>query len=238
MHKAYSCSVPEVIQRTSAAQPEAIAIRDRQRSVTFKELDDGARRFASYLAERGVVKGSSVVICFDRSAEWIIAALGVLCAGAAYIPIDIDWPEARIRFVLGDCKADAVICRDALIRRLDLVRNGIDPVLDAAKIHSTPQQDLTTVDGTALAYMIYTSGSTGSPKAVEISHANLADLAEWHRTAFGITPKDRAGQFAALGFDAAVWEIWPNLCAGACVCVAPEGARTSPAAVQEWILRE
>lgn len=238
MDEADSCIVPEMIHRMAVNHPEAVAVSDRRQSITFRQLHNGARQFASYLAECGVVNGSSVVICFERSVDWIIAALGAMWAGAAYVPIDIDWPEARIRFVLEDSGATTTICSGSLIKRLELGRHGIDPILDAAKISRTRHHDLVPPDANDLAYMIYTSGSSGSPKAVEISHSNLADLAAWHRTAFAITPEDRASHFAALGFDAAVWEIWPNLCAGACVCVAPDYARTSAAAVQEWILRE
>ena len=90
----------------------------------------------------------------------------------------------------------------------------------------------------SLAYVIYTSGSTGVPKGVEITHANLAHLIRWHRDAFKVTRQDRASHLAGLGFDAAVWEIWPNLSAGATVCVADDEVRSSPELIQEWMIRE
>jgi acyl-coenzyme A synthetase/AMP-(fatty) acid ligase/aryl carrier-like protein len=86
--------------------------------------------------------------------------------------------------------------------------------------------------------MIYTSGSTGVPKGVEITHANLAHLVRWHRDAFGVTREDRASHLASLGFDAAVWEIWPYLCAGATLCLASDEVRSSPQLMHEWMIRE
>ena len=90
----------------------------------------------------------------------------------------------------------------------------------------------------SLAYVIYTSGSTGVPKGVEITHANLAHLTRWHRDAFNVTQQDRASHLAGLGFDAAVWELWPNLAAGATVCLANDTVRSSPELLQQWMIRE
>jgi amino acid adenylation domain-containing protein len=94
------------------------------------------------------------------------------------------------------------------------------------------------VPSDSVAYVIYTSGSTGVPKGVEITHANLGHLIQWHRETFGVTRPDRASHLAGLGFDAAVWEIWPHLAAGATVCLAPEDVRSSPASLQQWLIRE
>ena len=86
--------------------------------------------------------------------------------------------------------------------------------------------------------MIYTSGSTGVPKGVEITHANLSHLVRWHRDTFSVTRQDRASHLAGLGFDAAVWEIWPHLAAGATVCLADDAVRSSPELMQQWMIRE
>ena len=87
-----------------------------------------------------------------------------------------------------------------------------------------------------LAYVIYTSGSTGTPKGVEITHGGLANLVAWHTQAFAVTAADRASHVAGLGFDAAVWELWPYLAAGASVHLAEEATRTSAELLREWLL--
>jgi amino acid adenylation domain-containing protein len=90
----------------------------------------------------------------------------------------------------------------------------------------------------SLAYVIYTSGSTGRPKGVEITHANLASLVDWHNAAFGVTAADRSSQVAGLGFDAAVWEIWPPLAAGAALHVADDATHRSPQLLQDWLVAQ
>ncbi|HVS37778.1 MAG TPA: non-ribosomal peptide synthetase, partial [Gemmataceae bacterium] len=90
----------------------------------------------------------------------------------------------------------------------------------------------------SLAYVVYTSGSTGRPKGVEIAHANLRNLIAWHQAAFGVTAADRASQVAGFGFDAAVWEIWPHLTAGASLYIADEPTRRSAPALRDWLVAE
>ena len=107
-----------------------------------------------------------------------------------------------------------------------------NPAFPAAKLHDAVLQP------DALAYIIYTSGSSGYPKGVEITHGNLSHLIEWHQKAFGVQSSDRASHLAGLGFDAAVWEIWPYLAAGASVCLADEATRTSPELLQKWMIAE
>src|SRR5207244_6135072 len=87
-----------------------------------------------------------------------------------------------------------------------------------------------------LAYVIYTSGSTGTPKGVEITHASLVNLVLWHQNAFAVTTEDRATQLASFGFDAAVWELWPYLTAGATVYITPEATRSSPELLRDWLV--
>jgi non-ribosomal peptide synthetase component F len=89
-----------------------------------------------------------------------------------------------------------------------------------------------------LAYVVYTSGSTGRPEGVEVTHGSLANLAAWHRRAFAVTPADRAHVYASPAFDAAVWETWPHLAAGASLHLPPDDVRIDPAALRDWMLRE
>jgi amino acid adenylation domain-containing protein len=148
-----------------------------------------------------------------------------------------------------DSGAKVLVARSALLERLQVKARGIDPCRDADAIAAAATPAPTTTSTTkskvpeplepeSLAYVIYTSGSTGVPKGVEITHANLSHLVRWHRDAFRVTQQDRASHLAGLGFDAAVWEIWPHLAAGATVCLADDAVRSSPELMQEWMIRE
>ena len=229
--------VSEQISRLRDICPHSIALSWGDRQMSFAELNRQADRLAGYLVHRGVVPGDTVAICVERSFDWIVAALAVMRAGAAYLPLDPAWPDARLRFAVNDSHATVLVARGALLDRLDLKVNGIDPSRDAlaiAAFHAAPRP----VSLESLAYVIYTSGSTGTPKGVEITHANLCHLIHWHREAFDVTPQDRASHLAGLGFDAAAWEIWPHLAAGATVCLANDAARLSPELLRQWLIRE
>ncbi len=198
--------------------PSHSSIDDRQ--LSYEELDRRADRFAAYLAQLGVRTGDTVAICLERSFDWIIAALGIMRANAAYVPLDAAWPESRLRFAVADSGATVFVARKPLIEKLHLTVQGIDPAHDAAAIAASPELARLAIDPENLAYLIYTSGSTGTPKGVEITHANLNHLIRWHCQTFSVTKNDRASHLAGLGFDAAGWEIWPYLAAGAAICLA------------------
>jgi amino acid adenylation domain-containing protein len=231
-------SVPEQISELRDAYPLSIALSYSDRQLSYEELDRKADRFAGHLVQLGIVSGDTVAICMERSFDWIVAALGIMRAGAAYVPLDSAWPDARLRFAVNDSGATAFVARAALLDRLQVKARGVDPCRDAAAIAASPEVARRAVPLESLAYVIYTSGSTGVPKGVEITHANLSHLVQWHRDAFGVTRQDRASHLAGLGFDAAVWEIWPHLCAGSTVCLADDAVRSSPELMQQWIIRE
>ncbi len=235
-------SVSEQISELLDAMPHSIALRNGEQQLTYQELDARADRFAGYLVEFGVASGGTVAICMERSFDWIVAALGIMRAGAAYVPLDASWPDARITFAVEDSGATVLVAREALFNRLQFEQGGavigIDPARDAAAIAATPLLPSRTLAPESLAYMIYTSGSTGTPKAMEITHANLSHLVRWHRETFEVTPNDCASHVLGLGFDAAVMEIWPHLAAGATLCFADEGVRSSPELLRAWMLRE
>jgi len=230
--------VAEQISELRDKDPHSIALSYGDQQLSYVELDRRAARFAGYLAQCGAVSGGTVAICMERSFDWIVAALGIMHAGAAYVPLDSAWPDSRLRFAVKDSGATVLVARAALLDRLRAKAQGIDPCRDAAAIASTAKEARRPAQPKSLAYVIYTSGSTGVPKGVEITHANLGHLIQWHRDAFGVTRRDRACHLAGLGFDAAVWEIWPHLAAGATVCLADDAVRSSPVLLQQWMIRE
>ncbi len=240
MQSGYDISVPEQILQVGDTRPHSIALSSGDQRLSYAELNRQADQFAAYLVQGSAAPGGTVAICLERSFDWIIAALGTMRAGAAYLPLDPAWPDARLRFVINDSHATVLVARSAVISRLDLEVEGIDPCRDALAIAAV-QPNAGALEPTALeslAYVIYTSGSTGVPKGVEITHANLCHLVRWHREAFAVTPQDRASHLAGLGFDAAVWEIWPHLAAGTTVCLADDDARLSPELLQQWLIRD
>ncbi len=231
-------SVPEEISTTAQLIPDSVALSYSDQQLKYGELDQRVDRFAAYMAQLGVGPGSTAAICMERSFDWIVAALGIMRAGAAYVPLDNAWPDSRLSFALDDSNATVIVSNSALLDRLGGKICGVDPRRDAELIAAAPEFVRAQLDLESLAYVIYTSGSTGTPKGVEITHANLIHLARWHRNAFNITAGDRASHLAGLGFDAAVWELWPNLCAGAAISLAPDAVRSSPLLLQQWLLSD
>jgi amino acid adenylation domain-containing protein len=215
-----------------------VAISSGAASISYAELDSRAGKFAAYLTQLGVAPGDTVVICMERSFDWVVAALGIMRAGAAYVPLDSAWPDSRLRYAVNDSGAKVLVARAILLERLQIDVHGIDPVRDGAAIAKSNQVAYTPIQMESLAYVIYTSGSTGTPKGVEITHANLAHLIRWHQEALNVSRQDRASHLAGLGFDAAAWEIWGNLSAGATLCFPNEDVRSSPELIKQWMVSD
>ncbi len=218
--------------------PQSVALSYGDQQQTYEELNYQADKFAGYLSQHGTVPGDTVAICMERSFDWIVAALAIMRTGAAYVPLDPVWPDSRLRFAVNDSGATILVAGASLLDRLRVQAHGLDPCRDAAAIANAPATACASVQPESLAYVIYTSGTTGLPKGVEITHANLSHLIRWHQEAFKVTPQDRASHLAGLGFDAAVWEIWPHLAAGATLCLASDEVRSSPELLRQWIIRE
>src|SRR5258708_5107030 len=166
----------------------------------------------------------------------VVAILGILKAGGAYVPLDPAYPPERLAFMLDDAGAPLLITSHRLSHRVpsekrDVVLVGAPEI--AEQPDHPPRVDIMPDD---LAYVIYTSGSTGRPKGVEVTHGGLANLVCWHRQAFQVTPGDRASHVAGLGFDAAVWELWPYLAAGASVHMADDVTRSSAELLRDFLL--
>ena len=215
-----------------------VALKCNETILSYKGLNDKADRFANYLHGLGVKSGDTVALCLERSFDWVVSALGIMRAGAAYVPLDPSCPDSRLSYVLKDSDAKILVSRSTVLDRLEIEQRGVDPRRDAVAIAAN-QGSINHIPSLEdLAYIIYTSGSTGRPKGVEITHGNLAHLARWHRRAFDVSPEDRASHLAGLAFDAAAWEMWPNLCAGATLVLIDDASRSSPELIRDWINRE
>ncbi|MEV6520489.1 amino acid adenylation domain-containing protein [Longispora sp. NPDC051575] len=210
-------SVLDLFERRAAAQPDAPAVFDGDRVLTYGELDRRAARLAAALRADGVRPGGIVGVCLHRSADQIVALVAVWKAGGGYLPLDPDYPADRLDHMLADSGAALVVTREATRFPRTLPPDATDP----------GDRDSGGAPG-PLAYVIYTSGSTGRPKGVVVSHAALAVRIPWMVEDYGLTPADRVPQFASISFDTHVEEVWPALAAGAALLVLPEGGTGLP----------
>jgi amino acid adenylation domain-containing protein len=202
-HPTPAATVPDLVRAQAVATPDAIAVVFEDEQLTYRELDTRVDRLAGALAARGAGPERVVAIALPRSADLVVALLGVLRTGAAFLPIDPDYPAERVAHLLDDAKPVFV---------LDDVR------LDGEARFPGP------VPGDGAAYVMYTSGSTGKPKGVVVSHAALVNRLLWMRDTFG--RPGRVLQKTSCGFDVALWEFfWPLISGGTLVVARPDGHR-------------
>jgi amino acid adenylation domain-containing protein len=231
----------ELVDGTVLSAPDSVAVRAHDGTLTYLELWQRAERLAKHLRRLGVRPGDLVGQCVERSASLVVGALAAFRAGAAYVATDPAYPDERLRWMFDDADVAAVVTDR---------RNAGRALGDRATVVLEPGGELTAdVSGddgplpasprsTDLAYVVYTSGSTGHPKGVMVEHGGLTNLIAWHRDAFGLTDVDHCTQIASPGFDAAVWEVWPALAAGATLQVVPEELRRDPLGLRDWMIDE
>ena len=231
--------VHQLFAAQAARTPDAVAVVGGDQRLTYRELDRRANQLAHHLRACGV--GADVVgLCLERSIDFIVGALGILKAGGAYLPLDPSHPAERLHFMLADARVPVLVTRQSIAERLvagswrTVAVDAEQAEIDAMPTH-VPEGAAT---GDDLSYVIYTSGSTGEPKGVELTHRSLLNLVSWHREAFAVTAADRATQIASLAFDAAVWELWPYLTAGASIHLPDEATRLSPESLRDWLVAQ
>jgi amino acid adenylation domain-containing protein len=239
----------ELVAAQADRTPGAVAAVDENEQVTYRELVDRARQLAGHLARLGVKPDGRVGVLLERSLAMITGLLGVLEAGAAYVPLDPTLPEERLATLAEDAGLSAVVTQDRFSALLPV---GGPPVvlLDAGggrawrsdgsvgSVRSVrsgrPGQAL----GEGLAYVLYTSGSTGAPKGVMIPHQGIVNRLRWMQEAYGLTAEDRVLQKTPFGFDVSVWEFfWPLLTGARLVFAQPEGHK-DPRYLADLIARE
>lgn len=230
--------VHHLIEAQAKKSPNAVAVVAGDLRLTYAELDARAGELASLLQSHGVGPNVIVALCMHRSAAFVVSALGILKAGAAYMPLDPSDPPARLEMLLEDSATRIVVTEKGVAGLLPSgnwksIIVGEDGALPSSHLQVPCVRSASASD---LAYVIFTSGSTGRPKGVEITHANLSNLIGWHTRAFQVTSADQATLHASPGFDAAVWELWPYLAAGASVHVVDEDVRTTPHLLRDWIV--
>ncbi|MDT0454754.1 non-ribosomal peptide synthase/polyketide synthase [Streptomyces sp. DSM 41527] len=205
-------TLPELFQRQAARTPDAVALADGTRELTYAELERAANRLAHHLIGRGVGPEDVVALALPRSAETVVAQLAVAKAGGAFLPVDPAYPAERRAFMVRDAAAAVVLDDPAAIWRSE------GP--DSAPTDADRRAPLTEAHP---AYVIYTSGSTGTPKAVVVTHTGLAGFASAAAERYEARPGDRVLQFASPSFDASVLELCLSLLAGATLVAGEEG---------------
>jgi amino acid adenylation domain-containing protein len=228
--------VHEMVETHAARTPGHVAIRASVAQVTFDALNRRANRVAHTLLAMGIGAEAPVGVCLPRSPDQLAAQLGAMKAGGAYLPIDPGWPVERIRSVLEDAGAAVVIAPEGLAHTVAL--RPAKPLSLDSSLSEHEHDPRVPVTLNQLAYIIYTSGSTGRPKGVAVEHRALRNLVDWHVSTYRLTPEDRTTQIASLSFDAAVWEVWPALSAGASVSLPDEEIRTSAEMLLTWLASE
>ncbi len=196
-------------------------------SLTYAELDSRANRLARHLAALDVAPGALVGLSVERSLDMVVGILGILKAGAAYLPLDPNYPAERLAFMLEDSGIAVLLTQSAVLPRLPVAAGSdIRAVCldtDWPKIAAQPAAASAVLAGPdSLAYCIYTSGSTGRPKGALLAHRGLCNLADEQARRFDMRAGKRVLQFSAFSFDASVWETVMALRSGATLVLAPQ----------------
>ncbi|MEU6664498.1 amino acid adenylation domain-containing protein [Streptomyces sp. NPDC046727] len=228
--------LPALFEAHAAAAPERPAlVEPGAPEVSYGRLNAEANRLARLLLGHGAGPGAVVALLLPRSARTVTALLAVLKTGAAYLPVDPDYPAERIAYMLGDAAPVTVLTTRETAGRVPdgTARVVLDDPATADLAGTLPDTDVTDAErarplstGDA-AYVIYTSGSTGRPKGVVVPHAGAAHLVAHHQEELGTGPDTRALQFASFSFDATVWELAASLFSGGTLVLAPAESRLS-----------
>ncbi len=219
-------------QAKISANDTALVFNDQ--TLSYQAFDERTNQLAHYLIEQGIVEDSYVALCMDRSIDMVIAIWAVLKAGGAYLPIDVDLPQARIVTMVNDSQAKLMLTQQHLVNRLDqLTEHTTTPlvILDddnvQASLSNYSISALTRLENQSAlssAYLIYTSGSTGQPKGVVCSHQGLVNRIDWMQKEYQLQANNRVLQKTPYNFDVSVWEfVWPLVVGATLVIAEPDG---------------
>jgi amino acid adenylation domain-containing protein len=220
--------------------PNAPAVVFESEQLTYRELDERANHLARRLLALGIGMESRVGVCMERSIEMVVALFAILKAGAAYVPLDPEYPRDRLAYMLANSRAHALLAQEALLGRLPEYGG---PILcfDAGRLETRRESGerlSLAASPEQAAYVIYTSGSTGRPKGVVVSHKGIVNRLLWMQEAYGLTSSDRVLQKTPFSFDVSVWELFWPLMTGARLIVARPGGHREGSYLADLILRD
>jgi amino acid adenylation domain-containing protein len=239
-------TLPELVEANVRAHPDRLAVKHRDRTLSYAELNARANRIARLLLDGGAGPGDIVGMVLPRSVDYVVAALAITKTGAAYLPIDTSYPVERISQVLGHAGVSHVVTigaqSDAVL--VDAEQLVLDDAATRARLAAADPADPTDTDRRAPltrdlpAYVLYTSGSTGRPKGVVIAHRAITNRLHHMQHQIPLGPDDRLLQKTPAGFDVTVREVWWPLLAGAAIVVADPDGHRDPAYIAETIVAE
>ncbi|WP_018014728.1 non-ribosomal peptide synthetase [Teredinibacter turnerae] len=227
--------IQQMFEARARTSPGAVALRFQDdetgslRELTYRELDEQANRLANFLRGYSIQPDVLVGICLERSPQMVISIIAVLKSGAAYVPLDPDYPQERLDHIVADSKLKLLITTSDIIERGRLPKCEITVSLNDEctinRLESMPVTAPELLPGNGennLAYIIYTSGSTGKPKGVMVEHRNIIALMQSADHDFQFTAQDVWTLFHSFAFDFSVWEIWGALANGGRLLVVPK----------------
>lgn len=219
-------TLDRLFRRRAARHASDIALECGHQALTYLQLDRASDRVAAHLAGRGIGRGRRVGVYTSRSLDMVVATVGIVKAGAAYVPLDEDVPHDRLEHLLRDARVSAVITD-----RASPVPDGVCPVVSTTDM-SPPSPAAIRISDVSrpddVAYIIYTSGSTGTPKGVMVSHRNVVSLLASTDELFQLKPGFVWTCCHSIAFDFSVWELWGALLSGGKVIVVPQRLARSP----------
>lgn len=216
-----------------ALTPDSVAIVFENHTTNYRQLNAQANQLARYLIQRGFEREDRIGICLDRSTEAIVAMLGILKSGCAFVPLDPEFPAERLAYIVEHANIKLILCDDSYRRLFHDPIDGVIAILspDASELWNGGTDNLQQlIAPDSLAYVMYTSGSTGKPKGVQIEHRSLLTYCLADIEIYKLTGFDRTLQFSTLNFDVAIEEIYPPLLVGGTVVVRPR--QRSAAAIE------
>jgi amino acid adenylation domain-containing protein len=210
-------SVMDIIDRVADGNPQGIALRDESSCYTYHQLKGNVNRFAAFLKDFGIKKGDPVIVCMERRTEVVIAFLAIMKAGGIYVPVDISFPENRIKYILENTSASGVVSTRNLVKKETFLEHAIciDTVL-ASDFPFDPEYSKVKINPEDSAYIIFTSGSTGEPKGVEIQHKALVNFLQSMELVLGLKDKKEVniGGVTSISFDISILEFLLPLITG------------------------
>jgi amino acid adenylation domain-containing protein len=238
-------SLGKLFAEQALKSPDAIALAYEDEKWSYRQLNQKANQLARYLIRKGAGPDSVIGVCLERSAELVRVILGILKSGAAYLPLDLEAPVQRLKYMVEDSAAPIVVVKEEK-DRWKLLEAGISAGIEIVSLQEAREEiddeicdePVLQANEANLAYVIYTSGSTGAPKGVMIPHSNVARLFQQTRRWFEFNENDVWTLFHSYAFDFSVWEIWGALLFGGRLVVVPYWTSRSPEAFHQLLINE